>query len=241
MPNVQEKFEYFKKYGIHNKDKKFNLNLAKIEILSTAYSHKDNKTICYLKMKTNFVPFENIYGPFKGSFVNNVLANYLPVIKVIFDREGNIVAKYYCAPGKKVQVLEYDNEYYMNKIKPEPGTGILQLEKGQLIEAKHLPELSDDEMYGVEYCDCFTVTGVAICHPSDTYSKEEGENIAFNNALKKAYMRQRNILTEIAHNLRGITDAVADSLNEVNEYATADKPRWFGRNPFRDAENNKQN
>ena len=186
----------------------------------------NDKFTCEMRVKTNFKEFENKFMTFNETFVRKRVIKYLPVVHTVFTfireehAEGvaplpetmatayingergyyQLVGKYYLEPNRKARVIYFDNEYYRDHIARHK---LDNIEEDQMVDVKLLPHtnarLLEDgyELEVWEYCDCFTVTGSASCHPDDSFDDSKGRKIAMLRAMRKAVNRVMGLILEL--------------------------------------------
>lgn len=179
---------------MNNKD----FSIFNVNIQDTKFRVEGNATYCDLVVKVNLNSFEQQFFQFTPKFVKKVISEHLPVVRIIanycYSDSNPVVAKYYITPGGNAKVMAFNKKYYKNFYGM---TNDEVLNVGDEIPVKDIvrPYLNECDRY--DYCQTFTVTGKAICHPDDEFNQNKGELIASYKATEKAANRVNRLYEAI--------------------------------------------
>lgn len=185
----------------------------------------ENRTVtCTIACKINLNELERQFMSMNKPFIKNVIGNYLPIIKAIYNYNysDSPVVKYYIVPGEDVKVLDIDNEYF-----EEYKNTDVNHYMGEYINRKDVLNAcySDGEVTYFEYCETFKTTGRAVCDEHDEFDETIGKSIALNKATRTACLRVIGLYSKInefigimQNDVRKGIDTFADTVFNINEF-----------------------
>lgn len=189
-------------------------DLSNITFKDESYDIQGNKITCRLVCKVNLKEFESQSFYFTDSFINNTIARYLPIVKVIrketddiYESKGDIVAKYYIYPEGKARIMYFDNEYFNNvrnrNNEKYKNRKVFNYKPGDIISVRQVANASTymHEVSEQYYLETFIVTGTAVCAENDEFNEELGKNIALVKAMQKANNKVGLVCLNINHRM----------------------------------------